>query len=135
MGTFIQQADRLVFLRIGYEFDGEWNHYSPSKYIPAFRYIVDRLRENGVTNFVSVWQSATYPGGTYLNLPFQDWYPGDEYVDWLGLSYFTYDQYVYDPFLNFAREHNKLVLIAARGALLDVITSFLLDQLRLGRLK
>ena len=125
LNTFIQRADRAVFLRIGYEFDGAWNHYSPAKYIAAFRHIVDRLRENGVTNSVSVWQSATYPGGTYQNRPFRDWYPGDEYVDWLGLSYFVYDQYVHDSFLGFAREHNKPVLIAEstpRGYDLDDLT-------------
>jgi hypothetical protein len=113
---FIEQAGRPIFLRIGYEFDGAWNHYSPRGYIAAFRHIVDRLRGNGVTNFVSVWQSATYPGGTYRNRPFQDRYPGDEYVDWLGfsffISHFTYDQYVRNPFLDFAREHRKPVLVA-----------------------
>ena len=73
---------------------------------------MDRLREKGVTNFASVWQSATAPVSTYQNRPFQDWYPGDEYVDWLGLSYFIYDKYVHTPFLDLARGHNKQVLIA-----------------------
>ena len=59
-------------LRIGYEFDGEWNHYNPQYYVPAYRHIVDRLRANGVTHFASVWQSATFAGGTYGNRPFED---------------------------------------------------------------
>lgn len=112
LGDFIKASERPVFLRIGYEFDGQWNRYEPQKYIPAFQHIVDRLRETGVDNFASVWQSASYVGGTFMNRPFTDWYPGDEYVDWMGLSYFIYDKEIHDAFLAFAREHNKPVMVA-----------------------
>ena len=112
LGAFIQESQRPVFLRIGYEFDGQWNHYHPKQYIAAFRAIVDRLRSNGVDNFVSVWQSATYTLGTYQNRPIEDWYPGDEYVDWMGTSYFVFDPEVYQRFLEFAREHQKPIMIA-----------------------
>jgi len=125
LGEFIKATERPVFLRIGYEFDGEWNHYSPSLYTQAFQHIVERLRSNGVDNFASVWQSATYPGGRYMNLPFDTWYPGDKYVDWMGVSYFVYDPYVHDPFLNFAREHSKPVMVAEaapQGYDLDELT-------------
>lgn len=33
-------------------------------------------------------------------------------MDWLGLSHFKYEKHVHTPFLNFAREHNKPVLVA-----------------------
>jgi hypothetical protein len=125
LGEFIKDAERPVFIRIGYEFDGEWNHSSPHSYVTAFQHIVERLRSKGVDNFASVWQSATYPGGRYMNLPFDSWYPGDEYVDWMGVSYFVYNQYVHDPFLNFAREHNKPVIVAEatpQGFDLDKLT-------------
>ena len=60
-----------------------------------------------------------------MNLPFENWYPGDEYVDWMGVSYFVYDRYVHDPFLNFARQHNKPVMVAEaapQGYDLDELT-------------
>lgn len=112
LGTFIQRSERPVFLRIGYEFDGSWNHYEPEPYKAAFQHIVDRLREHGTTNFVSVWQSATYKYGSYKNLPIEEWYPGDAYVDWMGTSHFVFDPAVHDRFLDFARAHNKPVLVA-----------------------
>ncbi len=112
LGAFIQQAERPVFLRIGYEFDGAWNHYEPNLYVAAFRHLTDRLRAQGTTNFATVWQSATYAGGTYNNHPVEAWYPGDAYVDWFGTSYFVFDPSVHDAFLDLARAHDKPVLIA-----------------------
>ena len=125
LGAFIQRAARPVFLRIGYEFDGPWNHYEPEPFIAAWQYIVDRLRARGVTNFATVWQSATYTYGTYNDLPIEVWYPGDDYVDWMGTSHFIFDQTVQDRFLDFARAHNKPVLIAEatpQGYDLDALT-------------
>ena len=44
------------------------------------------------------------------------WYPGDEYVDWMGLSYFVQEADCggppFDELLAFAREHGKPVLVA-----------------------
>lgn len=111
LGRFIQNAARPVFLRIGYEFDGPWNHYKPETYIATFRHIVTRLREQGVGNFASVWQSAT-AGDTYRDQPIAAWYPGDEYVDWCGTSYFHFNRSAHDEMLDFARAHEKPVLIA-----------------------
>ncbi|GAB5519938.1 MAG: hypothetical protein RhofKO_21890 [Rhodothermales bacterium] len=112
LGRFIQHADRPVFLRIGYEFDGPWNHYEPGPYQAAFRRIVDQLRAQGVTNFATVWQSATSKAGTYNNHPIEVWYPGDAYVDWMGTSFFEYEEAIYARFLAFARARNKPVMIA-----------------------
>ena len=125
LGAFIQRAARPVFLRIGYEFDGPWNHYEPEPFIAAWRHIVDRLQAQGVTNFATVWQSATYKYGTYKDLPVEAWYPGDDYVDWMGTSHFIFDQTVQNHFLDFARIHNKPVLIAEaapQGYDLDELT-------------
>ena len=112
LGTFIQRAARPVFLRIGYEFDGPWNHYEPEPFIAAWKHITDRLRAQGVNNFATVWQSATYKYGTYNDLPIEAWYPGDDYVDWMGTSHFIFDETVQNRFLDFARAHNKPVMIA-----------------------
>ncbi len=108
LGTFIKQADRPVLLRIGYEFDGSWNHYNPTQYIQAFRRIMDRLHAQGVNNVASVWQSSGYTTNTSTLM---QWYPGDDYVDWAGYSYFNQS----NPslgMLGIARDHGKPVMIA-----------------------
>ncbi len=125
LGHFIASADRPVFLRIGYEFDGAWNHYEPEAYIAAFRYIVDRLRAAGIDNVATVWQSATSVWGTHEGLGVEAWYPGDEYVDWMGMSYFIHDAGIFDRFLSFARARSKPVIIAEsapQGYDLDELT-------------
>ncbi|MCP3995877.1 MAG: hypothetical protein GY722_12560 [bacterium] len=112
LGAFITELDRPVYVRLGYEFDGEWNRYDPEQYIAAWQHVVDRWRATGVDNFAAVWQSATWPLGSYQGRPFGDWYPGDEYVDWMATSWFVFDQGIHDEFLDFAREHGKPVMIA-----------------------
>jgi len=86
IGKWIQSAKRPVYLRIGYEFDGSWNHYEPEPYVKAYRKIADKFREMKIDNIAYVWASAG--AGTYKNHPISDWYPGDEYVDWVGISVF-----------------------------------------------
>lgn len=119
LGEWIRAQDRPIYLRIGYEFDGEWNRYDPEPYAAAWRRIVDRLRENGVTNVATVWQSATHHTPRYGGYAWIDWYPGDAYVDWFGLSYFEPRPAILNAFLDLAREHGKPVMIAEstpRGA-------------------
>ncbi len=86
IGKWIKSANRPVYLRIGYEFDGDWNHYEPAPYIKAYRKIADKFRAMGADNISYVWASAG--ARPYKNHPISDWYPGDEYVDWVGISVF-----------------------------------------------
>ena len=58
IGNWIKSADRPVYLRIGYEFDGPWNHYDPKAYVRAYRKIAGKLREMKVDNVSLVWSSA-----------------------------------------------------------------------------
>jgi beta-glucanase (GH16 family) len=112
LGAWIKAQNRPVYLRIGYEFDGEWNAYDPENYIAAFRRIMDRLRAAGVDNVATVWQSATHHTPHYGGHEWTAWYPGDEYVDWFGLSYFQPYPNILNGFLDLARAHGKPVMIA-----------------------
>lgn len=97
------------YLRIGYEFDYPQNHYAPAAYISAYRYIVDRLRSQGVQNVLYVWHS--YAG--FVQGSRERWYPGDDYVDWVGLSFFeAYNRGNMDNIVRIARTHNKPLMIA-----------------------
>lgn len=109
MGNWITEADRPVFLRIGYEFDGEWNAYDSEMYKEAYQKIVTDLRGQGVTNFVSVWQSTELGSADY----YMNWWPGDEYVDWLAYSYFNSPlEEIGIGMLEIAREKDLPVYIA-----------------------
>jgi len=105
---FLSLGERPVFLRIGYEFDGySWNHYEIEPYKKAYRRIKDKLDEMGVNNVAYVWQSTGWV--TSLDL-LEDWYPGDDYVDWCGYSFFArWDEAV---MIDFARKKGKPVFIA-----------------------
>jgi hypothetical protein len=113
LAEWIRNCGRPVFLRIGYEFDGSWNHYDPKFYQATWRRMVDHFRAAKVTNCATVWQAATSPvNGTQQDLA--RWYPGDEYVDWIGSSWFLSNEKqveLTDGLLDFARAHNKPVMI------------------------
>lgn len=100
---------RPVLLRIGYEFDGHpWNSYQREAYLMAFRRIHRLLDSMAVENVAYVWQSKGR-GSQYEEL--EAWYPGDEYVDWCGYSFFAGENEKH-PMLDFARAHRKPVFLA-----------------------
>ncbi|MEM6770061.1 MAG: glycosyl hydrolase [Bacteroidota bacterium] len=108
LATWIKSlGGRPVFLRVGYEFDGwAWNHYERKHYLRAWRRIHTIFREKAVDNVAFVWQSKGTGSDQAL---LDDWYPGDDLVDWVGYSYFgSPDQ----EMLTFARRHGKPVFIA-----------------------
>jgi hypothetical protein len=117
LGKWIKDTNRPVFLRIGYEFDGNWNHYDPYYYKMAFQRIVKIFDSLQVKNCAFVWQSSTSPvddiiEGKHEDL--NDWYPGDEYVDWIGYSWFLNSPKqieLTDELVNFARAHKKPVMV------------------------
>ena len=108
LGNWIQKIKRPVFLRIGYEFDGDHNHHDPAKYAAAYRHIVDRLRGNNVDNAAYVWHSV----GSPVSRPPEAWYPGDDYVDWFAISYFDQPESMMMPMVELAKTHRKPLMIA-----------------------
>jgi hypothetical protein len=113
--AWAKTIDRPLYLRIGYEFDGNQNQMEPVDYVKAYRRIVDVIRAEGADNVAFVWQSYAAP--TYQGYPLSAWYPGDDYVDWVGISLFGQ---MYSPDLNkeasdvfnFAKAHRKPVMVA-----------------------
>ncbi len=92
-------ADRLakygkpVFLRWAWEMNGSWyvwggsrNGNDPAKFAAAWRHLHDIFVAHGATNVGWVWAPNWY------SLPVAPWntidayYPGDQYVDWVGIS-------------------------------------------------
>lgn len=124
-GEYDAQIDRLialteryrrpVYLRFGYEFDAPWNHYEPEVYVRAwkrFRARIDALRARHI---VMVWQSAAFCGETYQSHLLERWYPGDDQVDWIAMSYFHPNGcggLVAEGLVSFARQRGKPMMIA-----------------------
>jgi len=112
LGNWIKTSNRPVLLRIGYEFDGHWNHYDPVAYKKAFQRIVTLLRGLQVKNCAMVWQACTSPFNHHKDIA--QWYPGDDYVDWMGYSWFLSSPKqieLTDELVGFARAHKKPVMV------------------------
>jgi hypothetical protein len=82
-----------------HEFNGPWSpygyhHATPAQYIAAWRHVVTLFRDNGATNAIWIWNPNVSDKWTAPDL--QSWYPGDAYVNWVGLDgyfYLTTDTY------------------------------------------
>ena len=132
LAAFLKSTEGQVFLRVGYEFDGAWNvgQQNIELYKAAYRHIVDVLRREEVVNTVYVWQAGASIIDELIDKKHEDisdWYPGDDYVDWMALSWFTSPDLLpsidseYIPktsgelaneLVGFARLRNKPVMIA-----------------------
>ncbi|MGB5439724.1 MAG: glycosyl hydrolase [Gammaproteobacteria bacterium] len=139
--AWAKKTERPIYLRIGYEFDGPHNEMEPQAYVKAFQRIVDLIRAEGADNIAFVWHSYASP--TYKGYPLSDWYPGDNYVDWVGISLFGH-MYATElnaegnAVFNFAREHKKPVMVAEASPIngiemdnLDVWNSWFVNFLSL----
>jgi len=64
-----------------------WTNLPPTAYVAAWRHVVSALRGYGATNVTWLWTAnVNYEGAG----PLADYWPGDTYVDWVGIDgYFT----------------------------------------------
>jgi len=72
-----------------FSWNGKWNggaKNGPQRYIDAYRHIVDLMRAEGADNLQWIWHV------NWLDEPeakwnrFENYYPGDDYCDWVALS-------------------------------------------------
>lgn len=88
------QARRLKAYgrRVFFSFDQETDFRTPdagtpAEYVAAYRHIHDRFEKLGVDNVVWVWTVSGYLGHEQT---MKALYPGDEYVDWVGMDQYNY---------------------------------------------
>lgn len=84
---WMKSTEVPILFRPGYEFDGEWNRNDPGDFVGAYRRFVDLFRDRGATNVFFVWHTAAMK--RYRDHSWDEWYPGDEYVDVFGMSVFS----------------------------------------------
>ena len=116
LADLIKASNKPVFLRIGYEADGPWNGYEPEPFKLAWQRIVDRFRARGADNVAYMWHAAA-GFDTYNGAPVESWYPGDDYVDWIGVSWFGWAETAETPFASRSAAARETVaqLAADRG--------------------
>lgn len=90
--TLVHYGEANAILRIGWEFNGTWypwavtNRADALNFAAYFRHIVTTMRSVPGTSFQFVWNPTSGPEPEAA----QDAYPGDAYVDDVGLD--LYDQ-------------------------------------------
>jgi len=113
----IKLLNSPVYLRPGFEFgkgnsglhdDNDNPDWTAANFRLIWRRIYSIFTEQNVTNVAWVWNTVN-PS----SFNFMDWYPGDDYVDWFGINYFTTSQISSgDSFLDSAATHQKPVMIS-----------------------
>ncbi|MEU7905599.1 glycosyl hydrolase [Actinoplanes sp. NPDC049118] len=93
---------RPILLRWGWEMNGDWfewdgthNGRDTAGYVKAWRRMHRIFREQGADNVAWVWSPNWNSGPNVSWNRFQRYYPGDDYVDWVGVS--GYDFYNETP--------------------------------------
>lgn len=73
-----------VFLRFAAEMNGDWTSWSgnPALYVEKFRLVAEAARE--APNVAVVWCPNHAPEDNIA-----EYYPGDEYVDWVGVNFYS----------------------------------------------
>lgn len=101
MAGVIKRFGQPVFISLNHEMNGIWYPYSQpynpaingpaprttaADYVKAWQRIVTIFQKVGATNAIWMWSpNAEDVGG----VPFQNYYPGDNYVDWIGISLYS----------------------------------------------
>ena len=82
---WIAGTDRPVALSIGFQVDSPIWETDPGVFREGYRCLVDRFGARGLGE-VSFGVHYSGMGPTYGDRPVADWFPGREYVNWLGVT-------------------------------------------------
>ncbi len=90
----VRAARLRVVLSFGHEMNAAWyswgfGHTPPATFVAAWRHIVTVFRAAGATNVVWLW-TVNVTGGPSNVVPIAPWWPGADYVTWVGLDGYFY---------------------------------------------
>ncbi|MEU8468423.1 glycosyl hydrolase [Streptomyces sp. NPDC029006] len=91
----VRKLDLPVVIDFADEFNGHWekwgtDHVTPDRYVAAWRHIHQLFVDTGATNVIWSWSPNIV--NPVPDVKLEPYYPGDAYVDWVGLiGYFTAD--------------------------------------------
>lgn len=117
LATFFESLQRPIYMTIGVDVTNPLYRIESEKYTAAYRCLVDRLEAMEVKNVAYVWYiNSMLPA--YENKDIEEWYPGDDYVNWIGTSLYKWqaDHYV-ETTLFTAPNYERIFEFAAAKAL------------------
>jgi len=102
----VRQFGKPVVIGFGHEMNATWyswgkGHVPPGTFVAAWRHIVRLFRGQGADNVTWLWTiNADLPSTG----PIADWWPGGDYVTWVGI-----DGYYYRPTDSFGSVFGKTI--------------------------
>lgn len=88
----LNKYNKPMFIRIAAEMNVSSLGDEPDQYIAAFRGLADLVHQ--YPNFAVVWSPNDLGA---LDRPYEYYYPGDEYVDWVGVSCYSIKYFQGNP--------------------------------------
>lgn len=81
-----------VVIGFGQEMNASWyswgyGHVPPATFVAAWQHVVSIFRDAGAGNVTWLWTIQATVRGTG---PIEDWWPGPQYVTWVGIDNFYY---------------------------------------------
>jgi Glycosyl hydrolase family 26 len=120
---------RPVLLRFAHEMNGTWYPWgsgrdgnTPADYRHAWKHLVRTFRRYGADNVQWVWAPNVNNSGKF---PFRKYYPGDAWVDWVGLDGFNWaSRGDWNSFTSiFADSYDNLTQITSRPVMVTETAS------------
>ncbi|MFL6288396.1 MAG: glycoside hydrolase family 26 protein [Actinomycetes bacterium] len=88
----VKKTGMPLVIRLDHEMNGNWypwsedqSYNSPGEYVEMWRHVVDRFRAVGADKYV-IWLWAPTRVDNISHQTIAQYYPGDDYVDWVGMS-------------------------------------------------
>ncbi len=124
----VKSFGHTIFIRFGHEMNDPYRYpwgpqnNEPEDFIAAWKHVVNSFRNLGVDNVIWVW--APQPA----HLKYGEYYPGDEFVDWVGVGtlnygtvaswsqWWTFDE-IFGNYHHWLDMFNKPVMITELGCL------------------
>jgi len=134
----VKDYGSMILMDYGLEMNGNWFPWSgavngggvktkygspdkadgPERFVDAYRHIVDIFREENVENVTWFFHPDVYSEpNVKWNQP-KEYYPGDDYVDWIGISAYgpqNPDEDYWDTFPEIMRDTQKGILEITKG--------------------
>jgi hypothetical protein len=84
----VRDFGHAIVIGFGHEMNAPWyswgyGHTAPGTFVAAWRHVVTLFRGQGAQNVTWLWTLQADEPGTG---PVQDWWPGAQYVTWVGID-------------------------------------------------
>jgi Glycosyl hydrolase family 26 len=146
LGQYADSVRRYGFpvvIGFGHEMNASWypwgyKHVSPVTFKAAWRHIVDLFRARGARNVTWLWtvnalKAPGAPAAAGGIGPLRQWWPGQDYVTWVGVDGFYYNQdntfnSVFGPTIRQVRQFTNQPVLLSETAVGPLAGQFLKIQ-------